>query len=193
MRPRPKVGVLLFDEIEVLDFAGPYEVFVAAKDEQGAPYFDPLTVAERAEVRCYGGLRVLPDATYANCPPLDLLIVPGGPGAREPAGQEAMLAFIRQAAGRTPLIASVCTGAFLLGRAGLLDGRTATTHSGRLDQFRAEFPQVKAVAEKIVDEGAIITAAGVSSGIDLALALLERYFGPEARQREARRLEGPWS
>ncbi len=190
---RPVVGVLLFDGVEVLDFAGPYEVFAAAGDEAGEPYFRVLTVADPPEVRCYGGLRVTADLTTVACPPLDVLVVPGGPGARERrTGQPEIVRFVREQSRRGGVVASVCTGAFLLGRAGILDGRRATTHSSRLDLFRAEFPRVDAIAAKVVDEGAIITAAGVSSGIDLALYLLERWFGPEARQREARRLEGPW-
>ena len=190
---QPRVGLLLFDQVEVLDFAGPYEVFAAARDEDGGFHCQVLTLAARAEVRCYGGLRVLPDAEISHCPPLDALVVPGGPGARERSPEhEVLVPFIREQSGQTELVASVCTGAFLLGRAGLLDGRAATTHHARLDTFRAEFPQVEAVDAKIVDEGAVVTAGGISSGIDLALYLLERWFGPAARQREARRLEGPW-
>jgi transcriptional regulator GlxA family with amidase domain len=89
-------------------------------------------------------------------------------------------------------VASVCTGAFLLGRAGLLDGRRATTHTSALARLRSEFPAASVVEAKVVDEGAILTAAGVSSGIDLALHLLQRWFGPEARARAAANLDGPW-
>lgn len=106
--------------------------------------------------------------------------------------QSRLLEFLRRVRTETKLIASVCTGSFLLARAGLLSGKRATTHTQRLDQFAKEFPEVNVERAKIVDEGDIITAAGVSSGIDLALFLLERWFGPDARAREARRLEGPW-
>ncbi len=90
-------------------------------------------------------------------------------------------------------MASVCTGAFLLGRAGLLDGHRVTTHTSALEPLRLEFPGADVVAAKVVDEGAILTAAGVSSGIDLALHLLERWFGVEARSRATANLDGPWS
>ena len=104
-----------------------------------------------------------------------------------------LLPFLRERAPGTPTVASVCTGAFLLGRAGLLDGRRATTHTQALPALRAEFPDVDVVGGKIVDEGSIVSAAGVSSGIDLALHLLERWFGPDARARAAKGLDGPWA
>jgi transcriptional regulator GlxA family with amidase domain len=190
---RPVVAMLLFADVEVLDFAGPFEVFAAARNESDQPYTTIFTVAEHPEIRCHGGLRVIADAGFDSCPACDVLIVPGGPGARKHTeGQESMIGFIASQTGTAQVIASVCTGSFLLARAGLLDGRRATTHSGRLSLFAAEFPAVRVENEKIVDEGQIITAGGVSSGIDLALYLLDRWFGPEARKREARRLDGPW-
>jgi len=126
-------------------------------------------------------------------PAFDVLIVPGGPGARQKSErQNSIIEFIQKRKESTKLIASVCTGAFILARADLLDGRCATTHSNRLDLFAAEFPRVTVRKDKIADEGDVITTGGVSSGIDLALFLLERWFGPDARKREARRLDGPW-
>lgn len=196
LRPsRPLVGILVFDAVEVLDFAGPFEVFSGTRAPHGEPYVDVVTIGASAQVRTRGGLQLLPAYTLAECPPLDALIVPGGPGADERSviQDELILPFLRQRAGSTPTVASVCTGAFLLGRAGLLDGRRATTHTAALAALRAEFPAVAVVERKFVDEGAILTAAGVSSGIDLALHLMERWFGPEARARAARGLDGPWS
>jgi transcriptional regulator GlxA family with amidase domain len=186
---------LLFDRVEVLDFAGPYEVLSQARSDNGEPCLKVVTVAARPEVHCNGGLRVLVDSTIEDCPPLDALVVPGGPGAdyRTDEQENALIPFIRQRAPETKLVASVCTGAFILGRTGLLDGRNATTHSSLLADFRAEFPQVHSVAAKVVDQGPIVTAAGVSSGIDLALHLLERWFGPSVRQGSARNLDGVWS
>jgi transcriptional regulator GlxA family with amidase domain len=190
----PRAGILIFDGVEVLDFAGPYEVLSGARRATGETYFETLTVGPKSEVACFGGLKVLPDALLDACPPLDLLIVPGGPGAREklPEDQRPLLDFILRRGREVDVLASVCTGSFLLGRAGLLDGKRATTHSLRLDLFRDEFPAVAAEEAKIVDLGRVVTAGGVSSGIDLALHLLERWFGPEARAAEAVRLEGPW-
>ena len=192
--PRPLVGILLFDDVEVLDFAGPYEVCSGTCDPSGHAYVDVVTVGPRSEVRCRGGLRVRPSHTFEDCPPLDALIVPGGPGAdeRTPVQDELLLPFLRERARATATVASVCTGAFLLGRAGLLDGRRATTHSAALEALREEFPATAVVAAKVVDEGAILTAAGVSSGIDLGLHLFERWFGPAARERAATGLDGPW-
>ncbi|MGE0058935.1 MAG: DJ-1/PfpI family protein [Dehalococcoidia bacterium] len=191
---KPLAGIMLFDDVEVLDFAGPYEVLVAARRSEQDPYFEVVTIAERREVTCWGGLQVIADHTFQTCPELDFLIVPGGPGAREkrPEVQAAPIAFLGERLEELGALASVCTGAFLLGRAGILDGRRATTHPRRLELFRSEFPHVDLVQEKVVDLGALITAGGVSSGIDLALHLLGREFGPEARANEATRLDGPW-
>ncbi len=191
---RPVVGILLFDRVEVLDFAGPYEVFSQAKNDDDTPCLRVLTVAAIPEIRCNGGLRVLVDETFDSCPALDTLVIPGGPGAddRTDEQDESLIPFIQRRAPKTQLVASVCTGAFILGRAGLIDGLRATTHSSLLDRFRMEFPRIDLVKEKVVDQGSIITAAGVSSGIDLSLYLLERWFGPSVRQRSARNLDGEW-
>jgi transcriptional regulator GlxA family with amidase domain len=185
LSPRPVVGILLFDDVEVLDFAGPYEVCSGTRGPDRRPYVDVLTIGTGPLVTCRGGLRVQPDRTLTDCPPLDALIVPGGPGAdeRTPDQDELILPFLRARAIATPTIASVCTGAFLMGRAGLLDGRRATTHSSGLAALRAEFPDV----------GPIVSAGGVSSGIDLMLHLFERWFGSQARARAARNLDGPWT
>jgi transcriptional regulator GlxA family with amidase domain len=190
----PLVGILLFDDVEVLDFAGPYEVCSGTTGPSGAPYARVVAVGTEREIRCRGGLRVRPDYSIETCPALDALIVPGGPGAdeRTPVQDELILPFLRERAESTAIVASVCTGAFLLGRAGLLDGRQATTHSSALQALAEEFPAVDVIAAKVVDEGPILTAAGVSSGIDLALYLFERWFGPEARARAAEGLDGPW-
>lgn len=186
-------GILLFPLVEPLDFAGPYEVLACARDQAGANLGRVVTIAQMPEVVCQGGLRVLADHGLAEAPELDVLIVPGGPGARQPVGALGpVLDFLRVRAARARVVASVCTGAYWLARAGFLDGRRATTHSARLADFGARFPAVTVVAEKVVDEGAIVTAGGVASGVDLALHLLERFFGPEARRREALRLDGPW-
>jgi transcriptional regulator GlxA family with amidase domain len=190
----PLVGILLFDDVEVLDFAGPYEVCSGTIDSSGRPYVRVVTVGTGQEVRCRGGLRVRPDHVIEACPALDALIVPGGPGAdvRTQVQDDVILPFLRERAGSTAIVASVCTGAFLLGRAGLLDGRQATTHSSALGALTREFPAVDVIAAKVVDEGPILTAAGVSSGIDLTLHLFERWFGAEARTCAAEGLDGPW-
>lgn len=192
------VGIVLFPGVEVLDFAGPYEVFSMAGTSDTHRYCQALTIAVdrtdpvKREVHCTGGLRVIADHVADDCPPLDVLIVPGGPGARNKVDQARVIEFIRARAVPPTVVASVCTGTFLLARAGLLEGKRVTTHPARIPQFAAEYPDIEVVREKIVDYGQLLTAGGVTSGIDLALYLLERFFGQEARQREARRLDGPW-
>jgi transcriptional regulator GlxA family with amidase domain len=194
-RRQPLVGILLFDDVEVLDFAGPYEVLSATLDPDRVPYCRVITIGPRVEVRCRGGLRVLVDHLLADTPPLDALVVPGGPGADDRTEDQArhLLPFLRERAATTPTVASVCTGAFLLGRAGILAGRRATTHTAALPAFGREFPDVEAIVAKVVDEGSVLTAMGVSSGIDLALHLLGGWFGEEVRSRGARDLDGPWA
>lgn len=188
------VGIVLFDQVEVLDFAGPYEVLSSARDDQGEACLRVLTVAARPVVHCRGGLRVMVDATLADCPALDAIVVPGGPGADHSTDEQRdqIIPFLRDRAAAGPLVASVCTGAFILGRAGLLAGRPATTHSKLRPALRSEFPDLEVREEKVVDVGPVVTAAGVSSGIDLALHLLERWFGREVRSCSARDLEGTW-
>jgi transcriptional regulator GlxA family with amidase domain len=185
-------GVLLFHEVEVLDFAGPFEVLGRARQDDGQPCFRAVTLGSTPEVECVDGLVVRPHYTLGEAPALDILVVPGGPGARVPDNLEPELSFIKLRAERVQVLASVCTGAYWLARAGLLKGRTATTHTLRLEDFAAAFPSIKVVSEKIVDQGRIITAGGVASGVDLGLHLVERFFGQEARKREAARLDGPW-
>jgi transcriptional regulator GlxA family with amidase domain len=193
------VGIVLFPGVEVLDFAGPYEVFSMAGMSDTHRYCQAITIGidrtdpAKREVHCTGGLRVIADHTAADCPPLDILIVPGGPGARNQVDQARLLEFLRARAKPPTVVASVCTGTFLLARAGLLEGKRVTTHPARIPQLAAEHPGVEVVREKIVDYGPLLTAGGVTSGIDLALYLLQRFFGKEARTREARRLDGPWT
>jgi transcriptional regulator GlxA family with amidase domain len=194
-RARPLVGILLFDGVEVLDFAGPYEVFSGTEGPDGQPFVTVVTIGPTEEVTAQGGLRIRPTHLLAACPPLDALIVPGGPGADlpTPVQRDHLLPFLRERAAVTPVTASVCTGAFLLGRAGLLDGLRVTTNHHALDALAAEIPAAHVEGGKVIDTGRLVTSAGVSSGIDLALHLMERWFGPEARRRAADGLEGPWS
>ncbi len=190
---RPVVGIVLFPQVEVLDFAGPYEVFAGSANAKGKALFRVHTLAAVREVECRGGLRVRPDYMLDKAPGLDIILVPGGPGAREYHRQKPVLAFLRDRAATPAHIVSACTGSFLLAAADLLDGLEATTHSARLQEFAKAFPKITVKAQKIIDQGRIITAGGVSSGIDLALYMVEKYYGAEARSREATRLDGPWT
>ncbi len=182
------IGILLFEDVEELDFAGPLEVFgVAARIAGG---IDVHTVSKDGkDLRCRYGLQVHPDHSFDTCPPLDLLIVPGGRGAREHARyDEPTLAFIRRHAERAQ-VASVCTGALVLAAAGILQGRQATTHWSSLDLLRA-YPEVQVVDEvRFVYGPDVATSAGVSTGIDLALEIVRNRFGHDVAHHVVRTME----
>jgi transcriptional regulator GlxA family with amidase domain len=189
-----RVGILLFPDVEVLDFAGPFEVFsVAARITRHArtsPVFEVATVAARPEpVRARHGLMVTPSHGFADAPAFDLFVVPGGV-VTQPIGDAETLAYLTAAAAHAALTASVCTGAFLLARIGRLDGRRATTHWEDIPEFRETFPAVSVVeGVAFVDEGAIVTSAGISAGIEMSLHLVGRILGEEAARRTARQMQ----
>jgi transcriptional regulator GlxA family with amidase domain len=196
---RRKVGILIFDDVEILDFAGPFEVFSrtrvvggsdARRSDKSAP-FEVFTVARNpAPVVATGGLRVVPHHAFADAPEIDLLVVPGGFGTRPLLDQAEVLDWVRARAQRAELVTSVCTGSLVLARAGLLSGRRATTHWAALDLLRAE-PGVEVVAgERWVDDG-VITSAGVSAGIDMAFYVVEKLLGREIADETARYIDYP--
>jgi transcriptional regulator GlxA family with amidase domain len=196
---RRTVGILVFPAVEVLDFCGPFEVFSVTRLDEGrrreesSPY-DVRLVAERTEVvAATGGLKVVPDHTIDDCPPLDVLVVPGGWGTRREVDNERLLGWIAERGRRVEVLASVCTGSMLLGRAGLLDGRRATTHWRSLARMRESFPGVTVVEdEHVVGDGNVLTSAGISAGIDLALRVVARNHGEEVARRTARHMEYPF-
>jgi transcriptional regulator GlxA family with amidase domain len=181
----------IFEDAEELDLAGPWEALALARD-YGEQEVTLLTIAAGFDpVRMRGGLRVVPDHSFASAPPVDLIVVPGGPGARDESIAAPVAAWIVERR-ETPVIASVCTGAFVLAQAGLLDGKSATTHYSRLDLLRERYPKVHVVrGMRIVDQGSLLTAAGVTAGIDLGLHLVGRYFGKNLENRVADVLEYP--
>jgi len=189
------IGILLFDDVEVLDFCGPFEVFSVAAEigaaSGGAPPFTVFTLAERAGlVRTAGGLKVQPDYTIDDHPPINLLLVPGGWGTRREADNPRLIDWIRAQDAQTELTTSVCTGAFLLGRAGLLQGHQVTTHWGSIERLRRELPGVTVLEDaRFVDEGKIVTSAGISAGIDMALHLVARLQGEDLAHQTARQME----
>jgi transcriptional regulator GlxA family with amidase domain len=196
---RKCVGILVFPNVEVLDFCGPYEVFSVTRlheerrREESSP-FEVLLLAESANpVVATGGLRVIPDATLETCPLLDILVVPGGWGTRKEIGNQRVLTWIAERAKEVETLTSVCTGAMLLGQAGLLDGRRATTHWRSLDWMRQSFPAVT-VEDKlhVVEDGQMLTSAGISAGIDMALLVVARYFGEAVGRATARHMEYPF-
>ncbi len=195
------VGILIFDEVEVLDFCGPFEVFSVARrpgqsllDERNRP-FAVFTVAEgNRTVRARGGLLVQPHFTLENHPPIDLLVVPGGWGTRKEMDNPVLLEWLSRTVRETQLNTSVCTGAFLLAKVGLLEGQPATTHWGSLDRLHETFPQIEVRTDtRWVDAGNVVTSAGVSAGIDMCLHLVERLLGREAALTTARQMEYSWN
>ncbi len=187
-----QVAILIFDEVEVLDFCGPFEVFgVAGARTLPEPPFQVYTVAERpGPVLARNGLSVNPAYTLADCPPPDLLLVPGGRGTRALMHNRAVTGWVAAQAARVELLLSVCTGALVLAQAGLLDGLAATTHFSALEELRAAAPRTTICPDaRYVDNGRIILSAGVSAGIDMALYVVSRLLGPDAAAETARYIQ----
>ena len=195
------VAILIFDNVEVLDFAGPYEVFSrtrlvpgpeSRRTDDSAP-FNVFTVAPRAgTLRATGGLQVVPDYDFASAPPIDILLVPGGFGTRPLLEDAAALDWIVRTAGHAQLVTSVCTGALLLARGHLLDGKRATTHWLALDLLE-QIGGGKVSVERgtrYVDDG-VVTSAGVAAGIDMAFWVVEKLCGREVADETARYIEYP--
>lgn len=186
------VAILIFDEVEVLDFCGPFEVFgVTGVRDQGEQPFHVYTVAEKAgPVLARNGLSVNPGFAFANCPPPDILLVPGGRGTRQEIHNESLVNWVKAQAGRVELLLSVCTGALILAQAGLLDGLSATTHFLAFDELRALAPNTMLCPdERYVDNGKIVLSAGVSAGIDMALYVVGRLLGEEQANETARYIQ----
>ena len=191
MAARSTVAILLFDDVEVLDFAGPFQVFAAADELHGGRLWRTATVAENAgTVRATGGLKIVPEFTLENCPPPHVLIIPGGGGTRALLQKTSMLEWIRWKARTAECMFSVCTGALVLGRAGLLDQLTVTTHHLTLDLLREIAPSANVDASaRFHDQGKVLTAAGISAGLDAALHLVGRLAGKGVAEATARYME----
>lgn len=188
------VGILIFPEVEILDFCGPFEVFSSAHGENGERLFNALTVAETRDlITCRGGLLVQPNVTFADAPHFDILVAPGGFGTDQQQENPVLLDWLRQQAAANELTTSVCTGAFLLGAAGLLDGRRATSHWSTIDRLTSFVPAATVLNDvRVVDEGEVITSAGVSAGIDMALHVVQRLHGDAVAVATARDMEYDW-
>jgi len=182
----PTVAILLFDRAEIIDFAGPWEVF-------GGAGYKVFTVAEKTEpINCVYGQRVLADQTFENSPATDILLVPGG-GVGNAVNDTKLIKWVQDNAARAKHVISVCTGAFILAKAGLLDGLTATTVRGGIENLAAAGKNIKTVYDKrYVDNGKIITTAGLSSGIDGALHLVSKIDGLGTAQQVALGIEYDW-
>jgi transcriptional regulator GlxA family with amidase domain len=185
------VGIFIFDDVEVLDFCGPLEVF-SVSGAAGSPTpgaFSVKLIAETLDpIATRGKMRVLPDYTLTDHPPLDILLVPGGPGTRRDIHNPRVIEWIARSEPRVALT-SICTGALLLAEAGRLDNLEATTHAGSHD-WLAQYERVTLRPEaRFVDNGFVLTSAGVSAGIDMALHLVERLVGAETAAWTAQVME----
>lgn len=173
------IGILIFPDVEELDFIGPWEIVGMWSKHAGGPEQRFIVAQTDAPVTCAKGLKVVPDVSFATCPALDILVVPGGQGTRREVDNAELVAFIARQARGAQAVLSVCTGSFLLHRAGLLQGKRATTHWGSLERLRA-LGDVTVVEERFVAEGTLWSSAGVSAGTDMMLAFIASHAGEEA-------------
>ena len=196
---RKRIGIVIYEDIEVLDFCGPFEVFSVTRlnedrrREEPSP-FELLLISQfNQPVTTTGGMKVLPHFTFDDCPALDILVVPGGWGARTEMHNEAMLSFVCSRAPSAETLASVCTGALILGNGGLLDGLSATTHWRYLQMMQELFPKVTVDSKShVVKAGKVITSAGISAGIDMALHVVTDFLGEGIARATARHMEYPF-
>ncbi len=189
------VAILLFDDVEVLDFAGPFEIFaVTGQRAGGEKPFNVYTVAEKPDtISARNNLIVQPNYTIENCPPPDLFVIPGGYGSRAAMRNPAIVDWVRQQHNRTELTLSVCTGALVLATAGLLDGLQATTHYGSYDTLAELAPKTTVIrGVRYVDNGKVITSAGVQAGMDMSLHVVARLLGDEVARETAYYIEYEW-
>ena len=187
------VAILLFDEAEELDFAGPLEVFAAASELHEETPFEVYTVAEHTRaIRAHNGLRVLPEYSFSNCPAPDILVVSGGYGARSAMHHAAVVEWVKARAQQAEQVLGICTGAFILASAGLLDGLEVTTHHELLDHLEEIAPQATVCEQRVVDGGKILTSGGIAPGIDLSLHVVSKLLGEAHARRTARYIGYPW-
>jgi len=175
-------GIVIFPEVEELDFVGPWEMLTLWSKLAAGPANCLIVAQAREPVVCAKGLSVNPHVSFADCPPLDYLLVPGGMGTRREVDNPEMVRFLAAQAPGCKALLSVCTGAFVLHAAGLLSGKTATTHWASLDRLRA-LGNVEVVERRFVQDGNVWTSAGVSAGTDLMLAFIAHAAGEEAAAR----------
>jgi transcriptional regulator GlxA family with amidase domain len=187
------IGILLFDEVEVLDFAGPFEVFsITQYPNSNEKPFKVSTVAQTSDlIKARNGLKVQPEYDFYNAPQFDILIIPGGYGAEQiEIHNKEIINWIKNYINNAKIIASVCTGAFLLAEAGLLNGKQATTHWMDIDKFEKMYDKIDVKHEvKFVDETSIITSGGISAGINMSFHIIKRLLGIEIAKTTAKRME----
>jgi transcriptional regulator GlxA family with amidase domain len=176
------VAILIFNDVEVLDFCGPFEVFSVTNEIHSLKPFNVYTVAEEDKpVIARNNLSVNPRYTINNCPKPDILIVPGGQGTRKEMNNPVLVNWVKDSFEDLELLLSVCTGALILAKAGLLEGLTATTHHGALDLLKKAAPKTKIVKDqRFVDNGKIILSAGIAAGIDMSFYVVDKLVGKDA-------------
>jgi transcriptional regulator GlxA family with amidase domain len=186
-----RVGIFLFDEVEVLDFTGPFEVFSSAKDGD-KNVFDVFTIAEtNGTIHSYGNLKIEVDYSIREHPKLDVLIIPGGYGI-EKIDLDLVKPWLHRQIHEGTVLASICTGAFILAKSDLLNGLKATTHFEDLAILEQDFPEIEVIKDvRFVDNGQILCSAGISAGIDLSLFLVEKLKGKTIAEKCRKRME--WS
>jgi len=196
---RKQTGIVVFRDVEVLDFCGPFEVFSVTRvderkrREERSPFNAFLVAEAKGPLVTAGGMKVIPDYVLADCPPLDILVVPGGWGTRAEMDNARLLGWIAERAKQVETLAAVCTGALLLGKAGLLNGRRATTHWRSLDWMEELFPKTRVERRlHFVEDGTLFTSAGISAGIDMTLKIVARHFGDSVARATAKQMEYPF-
>lgn len=190
-----QIGIIVFPEVEVMDFAGPFEVFSLAETNDRKKLCQVFLVAENlSPIPARNGLIVLPNFDYTNCPIMDILIIPGGYGAEKlEIKNQTTLSWIKAKYLKVKHLASICTGAFLLAEIGLLDGLEVTTHWMDIDTLKKNYPLLNVKTNvRHTDNGKILTSGGISSGIHLSFYLLQKIFGIEVAVRAAKRMEYDW-
>lgn len=188
---KKNVAILVFDDVEILDFAGPFEVFAVADELHNHEPFHTFTLAlAPGSIRARNGLKLVPDFTLENCPPPHVLVIPGGFGTRALLNKSALHEWVRLRARNAEIVMSVCTGALVLAKAGLLDGLDVTTHHECLPLLRELAPHAHVRAgERFTDNGRLCTSAGISAGMDLSLHIVGRLLGANAAEKTARYME----
>ncbi|MBP1967509.1 DJ-1/PfpI family protein [Paenibacillus aceris] len=188
-----RVAILIFDNVEPMDFVGPFEVFIAASNR--GKDFQVYTVAEHDRpVKAMGNLSVNPSYTLDNCPKPDIVIIPGGWGSRQEMHNEVITNWIYQVANEVELLLSVCTGALILAKANVLNGLKLTTNRLAVDELREVAPASAQIVEhaRYLDNGKIVLSAGISAGIDMSLYVVGRLLGSERALRTAQLMEYDW-
>lgn len=195
MLKKLNVGILLFNEVEVLDFAGPFEVFSVTSEFNNNELFKVFTVTQNGkEIRSVNGLKIIPDFSFGDHPNIDILIIPGGVGTKSEMLKEDVLEWVKGNYSSSKITMSVCSGARLLGKLGLLNGLECTTHHEVIEHLREIAPKAIIKTDKrFIDNSKLFTSAGISAGIDLSLYIAEKLYGSDVANKTRVYMEyGDW-